>query len=514
MTLGPRPHSFESGDDSAIPSIRARVARGSGWLTLDSIFGRVASGIAQLVLAAYLTPQDFGVYALALSTTMFARVFQDAGARDVVVSMTDVEVKRLLGAAFWTGFATNAVIALLLGLAALPLSSLYSEPLLQDLVWLVGLSILASTGWSIGSSILRRQLRFKALAAVDITTSGVQFGGSVLLATLGFGVYSLLWPLVAAGITRSALSLWLAHQAPWRLPPDFSNWRTVMARSKWLVLSGMAMGFVAQGDYFILGAFLSTANLGVYFFGYQLSNQVFALVATNAQTVLLPALVARREEGRSHSAILAPAGGLLTSASIAISGALVAAYGPINELIWNGRWAQATGPIVAFAWGLPLLMVYILLRLVLITAGRYRSWTAASWMMAGGLACVAAIGGLVSNEPGYIAPAIASYLAIAGVTSGTAAVLFDGGSAAQFLATVLKPWAIGVTTSGLVFLGSRQLTESLGQGLLLAIAPLVQMSAFLLLLRMICISELKGMIGLLPHSLHAPCRRVLLIPSQ
>lgn len=196
------------------------------------------------VLARLLTPKDFGLVAMAATVIGFARVFKDAGLSTATVQregITHAQVSNL----FWINGAVSGVTTLLVVGAAPLIAWFYREPRL------VLVSAILATTFLLGglgvqhTALLNRQMRFKAIAFIEICSMSVSVGLGIGMARLGYGFWSLVWANVSLAGCRLLL-VW-----------SFCRWRPQLPRR------GVGTGtFVKFGANLAAGAFLYSLARG------------------------------------------------------------------------------------------------------------------------------------------------------------------------------------------------------------------------------------------------------------
>jgi PST family polysaccharide transporter len=154
-------------------------ARG-GVATLVSQVLRFLIGIvATVVLARLLTPRDYGLIGMVGAVTSFFGIFRDLGLDSALIQRAQVTAGQL-SSLFWINAGMGLTLALMTVAIAPAVAWFYGEP---SLMWVTAVSALPFLlGGTIvqHEALLRRQMRFARLAAVDI--------GS-LLAASGVGIF-------------------------------------------------------------------------------------------------------------------------------------------------------------------------------------------------------------------------------------------------------------------------------------------------------------------------------------
>ncbi len=161
-----------------------------------------------MVLARLLVPKDFGLVGMVMAFTGVLNLFRDFGLSSATVQrghVTDDQISTL----FWINILVGVILGFALTVLAPFVAVFYHEP---RLVWV---SIILATSFIFNgagvqhTALLERQMRFTALATIDIVSLVVSTAIGISMAATGFGY----WALVAAAVSLplvSTLCLWLA----------------------------------------------------------------------------------------------------------------------------------------------------------------------------------------------------------------------------------------------------------------------------------------------------------------
>src|SRR5207237_1933354 len=158
-----------------------------------------------MILARLLTPKDFGLFAMVTTVMAFLRVFKDAGLSTATIQREDIthgQVSNL----FWINVAMSGAIGLLLAAGSPAIAWFYREPRLVPITLVLSSTFLLSGLAVQHTALLNRQMRFQAIAVVQV--------GSMLVGiAVGIGMawhnYSY-WSLVGGNFATVAATLLLA----------------------------------------------------------------------------------------------------------------------------------------------------------------------------------------------------------------------------------------------------------------------------------------------------------------
>ncbi|MCC9138820.1 lipopolysaccharide biosynthesis protein [Pontibacter silvestris] len=275
--------------------LKARSVRGGVSTMAAQIFSFVMNIAQSTIMARLLVPEDYGLIAMVASITGFITLFKDLGLSSAVIQkekLTQSEVSSV----FWVNVLISLGIALFVALLAPGIVYFYEEDrlLLITLVFALNIFIM---GLSLQhNALMKRQMRFKSLALIQLTAVGTNVIAGIILAWLGFGY----WALVIQGLIFSVLqtgALWL-----------LCDWRPDLAFKKANVGSFLKFGAGVTGfdvvnhfsrnmDNVFIGKFVSTVALGLYSKAYQLLMLPITQLRNPLNSVAIPALSSLQNDG-------------------------------------------------------------------------------------------------------------------------------------------------------------------------------------------------------------------------
>lgn len=193
-------------------SARGGLTKAAVWLVIDAAGSSGISLAGTMISAALIGPAAMGLSAIALGVVQLASFPVDALFADVLVQRS--RLSRLeANTAFWVqvalGLIGSGVIAALSG----PLARAYEQPVLQPMLAWTGIAIAFSGVSAVQAALLRRLMRFRRLAEINLAGRASGSVVAVGLALGGYGAWSLIGQyVVGSGIVAAALLL-------------FSGWR-------------------------------------------------------------------------------------------------------------------------------------------------------------------------------------------------------------------------------------------------------------------------------------------------
>lgn len=189
-----------------------RSLRGGVVTMLAQVVKTVLQFAAVAILARLLDPGAFGLVAMVAVIFMFLEQFKDLGLSTATVQREDITHGQVSGL-FWVNVGLGVVAAALACALAPAVAAFYGRPeLVTIMLWLSVGFVFSGLGTQ-HLALLRRQMRFPALAGVQLTAEVVGLGAAVIAAVLGAGYWSLVIQRVAWAAALSA-GAWIA--CDWR----------------------------------------------------------------------------------------------------------------------------------------------------------------------------------------------------------------------------------------------------------------------------------------------------------
>jgi polysaccharide transporter, PST family len=318
---------------------QSRVAVRGTLVTVTGQGGRfVIQAVSMLVLARLLLPEDFGLMAMVLSVAGVATVIGDAGLSLAALASRDLDDDQR-SALFWLNAGVGLATAGALALMAPWLALLFDRPALEGLTYALAPSF-AIHGLAVQfRAHINRELRFVALAVVDVVTHALALAFAIVLALSGAGVWSIAGQYLATAVFTLVGSVFAAKWRP-RWPRNWSTtWPLVRFGSHNLgaqVLNYLSINVPA----ILLGRVAGATQLGYYNRAYALFALPMTQLAAPLTRVALP-MIAKRGEGAALDAVLLKAHVLLCYTLVAGFTLLAALAEPVVLVLLGDTWSPS-----------------------------------------------------------------------------------------------------------------------------------------------------------------------------
>lgn len=232
------------------------------WSMTEKWILRITGLVTMAILARFLVPEDFGLIALALSMVALVQTLADAGFSTYLQQSEDVS-RRTTSTAFWFTVGAGVVLACMLIMAAPLVAAMLSTPEITPVIRTMAPAALLVALGAVPVALLRRQLRFRALAVQTAVAGAAGQVVAIVLAISGTGV----WALVAQTLVVQFLSTLLAWVAARYLPSRTFS-RQQLGQMLRFGVKVIGVEYVSLGrlwaEQAIIISVLGTAGLGFY----------------------------------------------------------------------------------------------------------------------------------------------------------------------------------------------------------------------------------------------------------
>jgi len=402
-SLGKTPGECESGADTdpnlrhfatghLLANLKGRTIS-SGFVTVLSqgaLFG--LNLVSIMVLARMLPPQDFGLVAMVATVMGFLRIFNDAGLSTATVQREDITHAQVSNL-FWTNVALGGLASLILALSAPVVAWFYREPRLIGITLALCLSFLLAGSTVQHLALLKRQMRFKMIAVIQIGAAIASVVVGVGMAWLNYGYWSLVGMQLAGPATAFILTWWFSRWHP-QWPTRRSGTRSLLNFGANLTVSSFMWSLAKGSDSLLIGRLYGPASLGFYTRAQALLLRPLDQFISPLEAVFVPTLSRLQSQPERYRRVVFQLLEIVAVTSFLFSGLLLGLAYPLTLLVLGPNWGPAA-PILA---GFSLVSLYAPITsvagLLLTSQGRGRDFLVMS-----SICSLATVGAFLAGAP-------------------------------------------------------------------------------------------------------------------
>ena len=221
-----------------------------------------------MVLSRLLSPEDFGLVGMVTAVTGVLSLFRDFGLSAASVQRANVTEEQS-STLFWVNLLVGGILTVVSAAVAPLVTSFYHEPRLFWVTPVVAVGFLLNGAGVQHSALLQRQMRFTALAFIEILSLVLSTITAIAMAKFGYTYWALVAMTVSAPLTNT-LALWLTTSWIPGLPHRGVGIRSMMRYGGTMTLNGLVLYVATNCDKVLLGRFWGAEAIGIYGRAYQL----------------------------------------------------------------------------------------------------------------------------------------------------------------------------------------------------------------------------------------------------
>ncbi|WP_438711921.1 lipopolysaccharide biosynthesis protein [Aquimarina muelleri] len=283
-------------------NLKTKATSGVIWSSIDKSFTMLIQFVFGIILARLLVPEDYGLIGMITIFITLSQAIVESGFSRALIQKKDTD-QLDYSTTFFFNFLISILVYLVLYFTSSLIADFYVEPLLEDLVKIVGLNVIISSAAIIQRTILIKKIDFKTQAIVNIVAG---IGGALIgigFAIYGFGVWSLVFQYLSRNFMTSIL-FWVMND--WRpsLIFSLSSLKKLFSFGSKILASTLLYAAFQNIYLVVIGKIYKSEELGYYTRATLFKQIPATLVTTVIQNVTFPLLVAVIEDDIQVRAIM------------------------------------------------------------------------------------------------------------------------------------------------------------------------------------------------------------------
>ena len=246
------------------------MVRGLAWTGGVTVATQVLRWSITLYIARLLSPADYGLVGMAVVYTGLVQLVNDFGLSAAIIQQRDLKadlLARVAGFGILLGLFLSALSVAL----SVPIAHFFGEPAVRNIVIVLGLKFTLDSVAMPSRALLARDLRFRALAAIDGTDALVAGVTALVAALMGAAYWSLVIGTLAGSLSGVLLALWIRPYRPAR-PGRLQDIEHSVRLGRDVVVSNVAWYGYSNADFLIVGRLLDKTALGLYTFAWNIAS--------------------------------------------------------------------------------------------------------------------------------------------------------------------------------------------------------------------------------------------------
>ncbi|MDR7160371.1 oligosaccharide flippase family protein [Arthrobacter sp. BE255] len=462
----------------AIETLERHVLRGAMWSGVNTLLMKVANIAVMATVVRIITPEDFGVFAIALVVHAVVSSIGELGLSSCI-ARRDLEPDKVAPTVALLSLISSFVLALGMAFAAEPLAVALGSSNAAEPIRVLSISVFLGGVFTVPGALLVRDFRQDKV----LLAGGVAFlpmnALLLLLAMAGDGAMAFAWSRVAGQLISGIV---MAMSVKLRYWPGLDSTQVIPILRFGLPLAGanLLSYVLLNADYAIIARSLGPGELGIYMLAFTVASWSTSVLSTTINSVAMPAFSARGSDTAGLQLMLKRAATLVASIAFPIGAMTVALAHPLISVLYGDAWVRAAPLLSVLAVYGAVFSLSLLMSNLLVGTGRSQAVIAvqAFWIVSlvPAVALSVSISGLIGAAYAHVAVIILIVLPayvffVRRLLPSAASILFTSARlpfAWAVAAGVCAAWVSALTGQGILGL----LAGSLAGGLIYTILML------------------------------------------
>lgn len=256
---------------------------------IEKILVQGVAFVQSVILARLLCPEDFGLAAMLGIFLGVGGILAESGLGGAYV-VYGGDARKV----FKWNVGVAVIIYAMLAIAAPWIAAFYRQPVLRDLMWVMGLTVIIYAASVSRTAMLQRQKRFKSISFVNTISVLAAFGASVGMASAGWRV----WAIVSAGLAHGVVrlvGLFCCRVGRGEDGEQSGAWQKMLSYGWKTLVCGLIGTLYTHSFRLVIGKIFDPSAVGLFHRAQHWATLPGSVINESVSRVALPALVQRME---------------------------------------------------------------------------------------------------------------------------------------------------------------------------------------------------------------------------
>lgn len=357
-------------------SLGARAVKGAVWSGASSIILRLGSLTVGIILARLLTPEAFGVYAVALTVQSILMTIADFGLSADLVRSDEPE--RIAPTVATLGLVSGTVVTAITVISSHWLAELLGSPEAAPAISVLAFTLLLAGVSLVPYAMMLRRFQQRELFLIGVADFIVSTTVTLSLVAAGYGVMALAIGRVAAQVVASTLQFIYARLRP-RFAIDREVVRPVLEFGVPIATANLLAWGLINMDNIVLARLAGATALGYYVIAFNVSSWPMSALAQSVRAISLPYFSRTENATEALSRIVA----IGWAAALPAGAVLAVLSAPVIGVLYGDKWLPSAPVLAALGVFGSLRVIFDILTAFLYAKGLSKPvlWVQILWLI-------------------------------------------------------------------------------------------------------------------------------------
>jgi O-antigen/teichoic acid export membrane protein len=257
--------------------------------TVSIVVVKLVGLISIVIISRLITPAELGIYAIAGSIAVLATEFRLLGVGNYIIREKELDTCKIRS-------ALGVTLLICWGLAILMISSsyfvaeFYGHEILTLILMVMSIAFIPAPYISVMSSLLSRNMEFRAIMIVRICTAVLGFASTLSLVLAGYGILGLAWGAAIGSIIELTSMLYIYRRREIILKPSFRGLKPIFEFGIYQSVANFLFRFDASFPDLVIGKAGTSQQVAFFSRGTGLLVFISDLLTLGFRHVALPHL--------------------------------------------------------------------------------------------------------------------------------------------------------------------------------------------------------------------------------
>lgn len=269
-------------------NLHDKIVNGFKWTGMERFLNQFIQFVLSIVIARLISPEEYGILGILLVFINISQVFIDSGLGSSLIYYNSLDEKKL-DTTFVFNFALSIILFLMLFGAAPFIESFYNIDNLSTFIRVSSIVLLTNSIIVVPTAVLKIKLDFKSLSLSNIISIFFSAICGIILAYLGFGVWSLIVQMLSKSFLQAIL---ITIQSKWvpSLLFDINSFKRLYKYGINIFGTSVLTKFTDEGISAMIAKYISPTNLGLFIRSNQFASFPGSCVGSIISNVMFPSL--------------------------------------------------------------------------------------------------------------------------------------------------------------------------------------------------------------------------------
>ena len=320
-------------------ALKQKTISGVAWSGIHKFAIMLLNFISGIVLARLLTPHDYGVIGMLTIFLAISQTFIDGGFGSALIQKkrpTNEDYSTIL---YWN-IGLSIILYFILFACAPLIARFYDLSLLTQVLRVQGIVLIINAARIVQRNQLRKQLKFKKVAIINVSSNIIALLVTIFLAMNGWGVWALVAQQLLLGFLTTCLYWFTSNWKP-LLVFSMQSFKELFSFGGFILLSNLFNTLCNNIQGLLIGKVYNSSTLGIYTKAQRTESLSSTFISSVLDQVSYPVLSETQNDSKRMIAILKLFIGTSAFITFPLMLLLIILAEPLFLFLYSERWLQS-----------------------------------------------------------------------------------------------------------------------------------------------------------------------------